>query len=135
MKTITGIFLTLAIMFANGVCPCGLALQVQGLLQPFSSHRVVAFAAPAGCPMCQHDRRSSDSSNNQPVPNRCSQMVSGDVPAPAIGAPSHDLNCTLLVSIQPAVIHVAVFQQQQHPPAYSSSPPPTLVGLSCCFNI
>ena len=130
------ILLTLAVMLAVGVCPCGrawMAGRLVGALMPVAS---AAGADGRGhCPACHGgDRGSPRPDRNAPDPRLCAATVSGDVPSVPVGVPAVDVTPAIF---QPVVVlallnRVVVDRDTLLRPGLP--PPPTLLNLSCCLN-
>jgi hypothetical protein len=124
------IVLAFAVAFAVGICPCGLALAAEAVGSVGHVHAVAATV-----PHCQNcsggDHKSSESDQNAPDPQKCSSVVSGDLPSsPTV--PAALLAIPAVVQPLPGdetVRFASVVHEETARPGLP--PPPTLLNLFC----
>ena len=129
------IFLTLAVAFAVGVCPCGRERLAQKLLGMSASTERSNIVQQACCPICHKENSRQDSDGNRPHLDRCAQMVSGEMPSQYVTAPAPDLSLNVFLSFNPLVAVAPNFADRPVSIPLWFPPPPTLIDLSCCLTV
>jgi hypothetical protein len=130
------ILLLVAVTMAVGVCPCGRALILNRLSHVISPVAAAATTAVRSrCPACHlGDRQPQGQDHDAPDARRCSDTVSGDLPAAATHAP--------VLDAAPAVFQPLFVDPLPHGSAARNDqslraglpPPPTLLSLSCSLT-
>jgi hypothetical protein len=131
VRVVISILLTLAVAFANGACPCGLAL-VMGDAGGVKAK--VDSVKQGRCPDCQSDGdRGTQPDHDQSAAEKCARTVSGNLPTAGVELPAVDFVAVAFVLpvLQPAVLANCEYRAASD---VRGAPPPTLLNLSCCFT-